>query len=139
MAGRTARARCPGTHTFTGREARSSRAAPAPPGPWHPRVPRCTRSVQTQLGCVVMAPSSPVAVLCIRPAVEATSDLSIGDAVRRMRDEGVSSLLLDGGRAIVTERDVARAVAFGCDVSEPVGWAALPPPVSAPGSVCGYA
>lgn len=51
-----------------------------------------------------------------------------------MRMQGVSSLLVDGGSAIVTERDISRSGAGG-DPLEPVATAATPHPLIVDGSL----
>ncbi len=81
----------------------------------------------------VVHPQSPVASLCTRAVVAVAGDTSLAAAVDLMRHEGVSSLLLDGGRALVTERDLARAMAYGCVPSEPVSVAGSPHPITVPG------
>ena len=56
-------------------------------------------------------------------AITATMDETLEDAARRMRDEGVSALVvLDGDRVagIVTERDLAAAAAQHLDVAAAV-------------------
>jgi len=68
----------------------------------------------------VIEPKSTVGCLVARPPVWVDETISVGDVARVMRDAGVSSALVRPAGAIVTERDVARAVAAGVEMEGPV-------------------
>ena len=68
---------------------------------------------------LVIEPKATIGRLVVRPPVWAEETITIGDVARVMRDAGVSSALIGGGGAIITERDVARAVAAGVELDGP--------------------
>jgi CBS domain-containing protein len=74
--------------------------------------------------------TSPLSALVCRPAVCVPSDSSLHEAAQAMRDAGVSALLVDRGTGIVTERDLARALAAGCQPADPVASAVTPHPIT---------
>jgi CBS domain-containing protein len=80
-------------------------------------------------------PDLPVARLVCRSPVGIDGTASLAKAARRMRREGVSSLLVDGGAAIVTERDICRSIGAGAEPDEPVAMVASPHPLVVNGSV----
>lgn len=80
-------------------------------------------------------PASPVALLVSRPPVVIESTETVAEAARLMRVERVSSLLVDGGCGIVTERDISRGVGAGVDPAEPVSSVATPRPFIVDGAV----
>ena len=63
---------------------------------------------------------STIGCLVVRPPVWVDERISIGDVARVMRDASVSSALVGPESAIVTERDLARAVAAGVELDGPV-------------------
>lgn len=81
------------------------------------------------------SPDSPVATLVRRPTVEIEGAASIAEAARLMRVEGVSALVVDHGRAVVTERDISRGIGAEADPEEPVGTVATPGPIIVDGSM----
>ncbi len=80
-------------------------------------------------------PESPVAVLVRRKAVGVRSSDSLAEAARIMREEDISALLVDGGDAVITERDIARSIGAGAIPDEPVSYAATPRPLVVDGSL----
>ncbi|HEX7100708.1 MAG TPA: CBS domain-containing protein [Acidimicrobiia bacterium] len=82
-----------------------------------------------------VSPGSPVAALVRRPTVEIEGIASIAEAARLMRVEGVSALVVDRGRAVVTERDISRGIGAGADPDEPVSTVATPGPIIVDGSM----
>ena len=68
---------------------------------------------------LVIEPKSTIGRLVARPPVWVEETISIGDVARVMRDADVSSVLVGAGGAIITERDVARAVAAGVELAGP--------------------
>ncbi|MFP3914126.1 MAG: CBS domain-containing protein [bacterium] len=81
------------------------------------------------------APDSPVITLVERAAVTIEAGASLADAARLMRLEGVSSVLVNGGMAIATERDISRGIGAGVAPEEKVGTVATPHPVVVDGSL----
>jgi CBS domain-containing protein len=78
----------------------------------------------------VTTPGSPVAVLVSRPAVCVAGATTVSDAAALMQGAGVGALLVDGGDAIVTERDIVRGVGAGVEGDEAVSSLATPHPVA---------
>jgi CBS domain-containing protein len=68
----------------------------------------------------VLGPTSTVSHLTVREAVGVSREATIQEAAQAMRLASVSSLLVDGGVAIVTERDLARAAAAGIGPDGPI-------------------
>jgi len=56
---------------------------------------------------------SPLSLLVVRPAVRVSAKQSLIEASQLMQRENVSALLVDDGQAIVSERDMTRALARG--------------------------
>ena len=84
----------------------------------------------------VLHPHSPVASLVGRPAVLLHSDDSLAVAGRVMRSHNVSAALVGvGNLAIVTERDITRAIAEDYLPDTPVGDVATPLPITVPGEM----
>src|SRR5437879_125535 len=81
---------------------------------------------------LVIEPKSTIGRLVARPPVWAEETISIGDVARVMRDGGVSSALVGPEGAIITERDVARAVAAGVELGGPALQMATRHPVRVP-------
>jgi CBS domain-containing protein len=67
-----------------------------------------------------VGPHSEVSFLLRGEPLILPSGCTLGDAARRMRDRNISSALVAGGDAIVTERDLARALAAGLGPDAPV-------------------
>ena len=86
--------------------------------PHHRRVPVFLISIR-----------SPVSALVSRPAICVPGTTTVSDAVELMEGCGVGALLVDGGRSIVTERDIARGVGTGVAAADPVSTVATPDPV----------
>lgn len=74
----------------------------------------------------VTTPTSPVGLLVRRPALRVDPSMTLAAASSLMDREGVSSLLVDRDDAIVTERDIVRAVAAGRSGQVPVAAVATP-------------
>src|SRR4051794_25193399 len=68
---------------------------------------------------LVIEPKSTIGRLVARPPVWVDETISIGGVARVLRDAGVSSALVGADGAIITERDVARAVAAGIELAGP--------------------
>jgi CBS domain-containing protein len=79
-------------------------------------------------------PQSTLAALIPRPALTVPASCTLVDAVERMEAAGVSALVVGDHRGIVTERDLARALAAGRALDEPVERAATRQPVAVPGA-----
>jgi CBS domain-containing protein len=76
---------------------------------------------------------SPIGRLVVRPAVRVDRDVSLAEAARLMTERGVSALLVDPDAwAILTERDLVRAMAAGVAPDEPVAVVATPRPFAVP-------
>jgi CBS domain-containing protein len=76
---------------------------------------------------------SPVSCLVRRPAAHISQDSTLREACRVMRSENTSAVLVGPGRgAILTERDLTRAVAAEYTLDSPVAEVATPLPVSVP-------
>ncbi|HEV2992846.1 MAG TPA: CBS domain-containing protein, partial [Acidimicrobiia bacterium] len=84
-----------------------------------------------------------VADIMSRPVVTATGDEPVSAAARRMREQGVGSVVVvDGDRAvgILTERDLVRHAAAGVDAAAPVAeWMTQDPDHVAPDAEAGAA
>jgi len=65
-------------------------------------------------GLSMIGPQSPVSVLA-RPPVRVGSDWSLQAAAQAMREANVSAVLVNTDAAIVTERDLTRALSSGLD------------------------
>lgn len=76
-----------------------------------------------------VAPDSPVGTLVSRAAIGICGSATLAEAGRVMRDEDVSSLLVDGGEAVVTERDITRGIGAGAVPDEPVRYVATSNPL----------
>ncbi|HLU53589.1 MAG TPA: CBS domain-containing protein [Acidimicrobiia bacterium] len=94
------------------------------------RLPHERRSTDESV-----SPDSPVASLVRRPTVVIEGVASIAEAARLMRIEGVSALVVDRGRAVVTERDISRGIGAGTGPEEPVSTVATPGPLIVDGSM----
>lgn len=90
--------------------------APRPSRLWSTRTPR------------VATRHSPVSALVTRAPVCVEGSTTLGEAVDLMADAGVSSALVDGSAAIVTECEVTRALGAGLGRAEPVSAVATPEP-----------
>jgi CBS domain-containing protein len=66
-------------------------------------------------------PYSSVGDLVGNSVVVVSGHAPLVDAAELMRHHDVSSVLIDDGHAILTERDITDAVATGCDMRTPVG------------------
>lgn len=75
-------------------------------------------------------PDTPISQLHLRPPVRQGHQSTIGEVARCMRAEDVSAVVIDTHPcSIVTERDLARAVADDVDPSEPATRVATRAPV----------
>ena len=74
-------------------------------------------------------PLVPVRELVAGPAVAVDRATSLREAARIMRSRRVSSLLVDHGKAIVTERDITRAIGAGGHPTETVETVATAAPI----------
>src|SRR6185312_15888734 len=83
---------------------------------------RCSgRSYVSVMTLPVSTPRMNVGRLIVRPAVVADPSVTLREAARVMATENVSSLLVGGPSAIVTERDFTAAWMDGLAGDEPVG------------------
>lgn len=73
---------------------------------------------------------SPLHLLVTRDAVTVTSSESLRRAGQLMREHNVSALLVDDGQAIISERDITRAVAAGLGGDDAVATVAVSRPVT---------
>jgi signal-transduction protein with cAMP-binding, CBS, and nucleotidyltransferase domain len=87
------------------------------------------------LRAAVTSPQSPIASLITGPAIVIDAEAGLAEAAEVMRAEAVSALLLSDHEGIITERDIVRAVAAGCDPNEPVVVSASRHPVTVDGSM----
>jgi CBS domain-containing protein len=78
---------------------------------------------------------SPLSALVSRTSVTVAVDCTLADAVATMEAAGVSALLVGAHAAIITERDIARALGHGVPVDEVVGRVATPYPLVVSGSM----
>lgn len=69
---------------------------------------------------VVVTEGSPLRDLLWRAAVTIDPEASLRDAATLMETTHVSALLVAGDRGVLTERDLARALAHGVDPDSPV-------------------
>lgn len=67
-----------------------------------------------------VGPHSEVSFLLRGEPLVLPVDCTLGEAARQMRDRNISSALVAGGDAIVTERDLTRALAAGLGPDAPV-------------------
>ena len=79
----------------------------------------------------IVMPQSAIEDLVVRPAVRVEAG-SLGDVAAQMREANVSAVLLGTTGAIVTERDVARAMAAGLGPEAPAELVATAHPVRVP-------
>jgi CBS domain-containing protein len=78
-------------------------------------------------------PSSPIGALLLRPPLRVGVATTLREVASAMADAGTSVALVgEGTSAIVTERDLAQALARGLGPSDPVSEAATGHPVAAP-------
>lgn len=82
----------------------------------------------------VVTQQSPLGALLAGPAPVLDRDATVREAAEVMRDAHVSAVLIGTGTGILTERDLARAVADGVDDAAPVTVLATPRPVTVPGT-----
>jgi CBS domain-containing protein len=75
-----------------------------------------------------------LSALTLSPALGVSGSCRLVEAVELMREHGVSALLVDGRAGIVTERDLARALAAGSAPDDPVENAASWHPIVVPGA-----
>jgi signal-transduction protein with cAMP-binding, CBS, and nucleotidyltransferase domain len=80
----------------------------------------------------VLDMKSPLSLLVVRPAAHISANQSLTEASQLMRRENVSALLVDDGKAIVSERDMTRALAAGLGADCAVGVVATFEPVTVP-------
>jgi CBS domain-containing protein len=73
-----------------------------------------------------------LSAVILRAALSVPRSCSLADAIGMMREQSVSSLLVDGRSGIVTERDLVRALGAGSAPHEPVEIAASWHPIVAP-------
>ncbi len=80
-----------------------------------------------------LGPDTPISKLRLRPAVRTSSQATIQEAAVLMRGEDVSSVVIDTEPpSIMTERDLARALAEGIEPSEPAMRVATRAPIWIP-------
>jgi acetyl-CoA synthetase len=77
----------------------------------------------------VLELQSPLSLIVVGEAISVASTESLGMAGRLMREHNVSALLVDNGNAIVSERDMTRAIASGLTFEEEVATVATPQPI----------
>jgi CBS domain-containing protein len=77
-------------------------------------------------------PYSPVGDLVGALVVRVSGDRTLEETAMAMREANVSSALVDDGRAIVTERDITRAVAAGYSPTTTVLAVAMRDPFAVP-------
>lgn len=77
----------------------------------------------------VSTPSMGLGRLVVRPAVVVSPDATLREAAAALREANVSSALVGGPRAIITERDLTGAWAAGATGGESVGELASDHPV----------
>jgi signal-transduction protein with cAMP-binding, CBS, and nucleotidyltransferase domain len=82
----------------------------------------------------VIDPRSPVDRLATRPAVRVAKNATLEQTAFAMRAANVSSALVEGHDAIVTERDLTRAMAARLGPDDEVVWVATFEPVRVPSS-----
>jgi CBS domain-containing protein len=100
-----------------------------------PSPARDRDAVITCMTAVVVHLHSPVSVLVQKPAPRISPETTITGASQVMRSRACSALLVGRGPgAIVTERDLARALAAEYPADLPVGDIASPLPVRVPGT-----
>ena len=68
----------------------------------------------------IVDPHSQLSALSTRAAVSVSESCPLAEAVEVMKAAAVSALLVGDGAGIVTERDLARALAAGCLSTDPV-------------------
>lgn len=68
--------------------------------------------------------------MVLREAVTVRGTDTLGRAGELMRRHNVSALLVDDGRAIVSERDMTRGLSLGLGPDDPVDTVATPRPVT---------
>jgi acetyl-CoA synthetase len=83
----------------------------------------------------VVGGSSPVGRLATRPAVTVEAAATLGEIATAMREARVSAVLIDGGDAVVTERDLVRAFEAGLDRDEAAAMVATIHPVRVPADI----
>lgn len=83
----------------------------------------------------VLSVQSTLGDLPLRPAVRAGPGCTLAEAIDRMEQQGVSSLLVDGD-GIVTERDIARAFGHGMPADAAVETIASWHPITVPAETC---
>jgi CBS domain-containing protein len=81
-----------------------------------------------------VGPESPVRTLIQRRLLRVSANSSVGATARAMRQVNVSSALTEDGKAIVTERDLARALASGLGPEASVAAVYVPNPITIPAS-----
>jgi signal-transduction protein with cAMP-binding, CBS, and nucleotidyltransferase domain len=82
----------------------------------------------------VLTARSTLGDLPLRTAVRVGRRCTLAEAVERMEQHGVSSVLVDGD-GIVTERDIARAMAHGAPATEVVEAIATWHPITVPATM----
>lgn len=75
---------------------------------------------------------SPLGLIVVRDAIGVEGTDSLGRAGELMRAHDVSALLVDDGRAILSERDMARALAGGLGADDTVSAVATFQPLTVP-------
>ena len=77
---------------------------------------------------------SPVSTLVTEPAIRVSLEDTLASTARLMQSRNVSAVLVGpGAGAIVTERDLTRAIAAGCSPRARIAGSATPFPVVVPG------
>lgn len=83
----------------------------------------------------VVSQNSPLSRLVNRSALTIPAEATVADAAAAMEAAGVSALLVEGAGGVVTERDIARAMAHGVPGDELVDAVATRYPLVVPGSM----
>lgn len=82
----------------------------------------------------ITSPASPLSDVLWRPAVVVRGDMDLHAAAGVMELERVSAVLVEEPAGIVTERDLARALAHGVSAGAPVATVMTPRPLTVPAS-----
>ena len=71
-----------------------------------------------------------MSLLVVRDAIRIRSDQPLSHAAHIMGDQNVSALLVDDAQAIISERDMTRALGAGLAPDTPVARVATPDPIT---------
>ena len=93
-----------------------------------------TVSTGDMLQTLGVGPASPVSTLIQRRPLRVSANGSVGATARAMRQAKASSALTEDGKAIVTDTDLARALASGLGPEAAVAAVYVPEPITIPAS-----